>query len=127
MNCTVELLERMFKPAQVLLVDTGNTEQLESVLHSVCAVELEHYTGKETRHYDVVMVGMPRPDAKLLNRLKESGPIVLVGAGAAHPPTMNHPLTVLPSVTERGITDLFAALKIKMRTPEVTQMIAAMA
>lgn len=126
MTATAELLDKLFKPAQVLLVDTGDTERLEDVLHSVCAVELKHYTGHETgQHYDMVMVDIDKPDQRLLDKLKKSGPIVLVGQDHVLP-TLNEPITILPSVTERGITDLFTALKIKMRTPEVVRSIAQM-
>lgn len=126
MSATTELLDRLFKPAQVLLVDAGDTTKLEAMLHSVCAVELSHYTGQESdQHYDMVMVGMPRPDQTLMDKLKKSGPLVMVGQGRSLP-TFNEPITILPSVTERGITDLFKTLKIKMRTPEVARLIAQM-
>lgn len=122
MSTTLNLLNRLFRPADILVVDGTLESDLESVLNGICACNLYHFKeGKVEGKYDVVLVEDGTLDGSTLAKLRKAGPVVLVGH---HEKTATKEIVaVMPEVNKDAFVDLFKMLKIKMRTPEISAAI----
>jgi len=119
MTTTVELLNRLFKPVQVLLVDTN--EELERMLNRICACTIEHYTGAPPKKvYDVVFADSEASEATL-DRIKDCGPLILIGSYFGR---VDYPVVLLPKIDEHALERVFTCLKVKLRTPDVVEAIS---
>lgn len=129
MSAITEMLNRIFRPAHVLLVDSGkNDNLLADTLLEVCACELERYKGGSIDDkYDVIFVDTAALDAETLSRLKTAAPVVLVGRPSHLVESNEDPLLVMPKVSKHAVADMFRVLRIKMRTPDVVASLKQMA
>ena len=118
MHSSLEILNRIFKPVQLLIVN-ADSFKLEDTLKHVCACAIDSTASK--LKYDAVFVNAESASPELMRELRKLGPLVLVGAQRTN---LADPAVIMPKVTEQAVADLFRMLKIKMRTPEVARLIA---
>ena len=126
MSLTLELLEKLFRPAKVLLLCEEQTADVERLLAKICACEID----REPKHsnYDLIVVATSNVGHDVLDKLKNKGPIVLgsvEAAQSAKAALKAKAVALVPGISEESLAEAFRLLKIKTRTPDVIEALAA--